>query len=80
MSIVTYAGDAGTVLEPTKVAEREKILQAIDTLSPGGSTAGEAGIREAYRLAQNSFVQDGVNRVMMATDGTSMSARATTRI
>ena len=69
VSIVTYAGDAGTVLEPTKVAEREKILQAIDTLSPGGSTAGEAGIREAYRLAQNSFVQDGVNRVMLATDG-----------
>ncbi|GAA2874313.1 Ca-activated chloride channel family protein [Aminobacter niigataensis] len=69
VSIVTYAGNAGTVLEPTKASERAKILQAIDTLTPGGSTAGEAGIREAYRLAQSSFVKDGVNRVMLATDG-----------
>jgi Ca-activated chloride channel homolog len=69
VSIVTYAGDAGTVLEPTKVSEKDKILNAIDTLTPGGSTAGEAGIRQAYRLAQKSFVKDGINRVMLATDG-----------
>ncbi|CAN7482731.1 vWA domain-containing protein [Mesorhizobium sp. LjNodule214] len=69
VSIVTYAGEAGTVLEPTKVVEKDKILQAIDTLTPGGSTAGEAGIKEAYRLAQKSFVKDGINRVMLATDG-----------
>ncbi|UVK36461.1 VWA domain-containing protein [Mesorhizobium sp. AR10] len=69
VSIVTYAGDAGTVLEPTKVSEKDKILNAIDTLTPGGSTAGEAGIKEAYRLAQKSFVKDGINRVMLATDG-----------
>ncbi|MER2537246.1 MAG: VWA domain-containing protein [Rhizobiaceae bacterium] len=69
VSIVTYAGNAGTVLEPTKASEREKILQAIDTLTPGGTTAGEAGLKEAYRLAQKSFVKDGVNRVMLATDG-----------
>ena len=69
VSIVTYAGDAGTVLMPTKVSERDKILTAIDTLTPGGSTAGEAGIDEAYRLAEKSFVKDGVNRVMLATDG-----------
>ncbi|CAH2408750.1 VWA domain-containing protein [Mesorhizobium escarrei] len=69
VSIVTYAGDAGTVLEPTKVSEKDKILNAIDTLAPGGSTAGEAGIRQAYRLAQKSFVNDGINRVMLATDG-----------
>ncbi|SDA44429.1 vWA domain-containing protein [Mesorhizobium qingshengii] len=69
ISIVTYAGDAGTVLMPTKVAEKDKILNAIDNLQPGGSTAGEAGIKEAYRLAQQSFVKDGVNRVMLATDG-----------
>ncbi|BCG94023.1 vWA domain-containing protein [Mesorhizobium sp. 131-2-1] len=69
VSIVTYAGDAGTVLMPTKVAEKDKILSAIDHLQPGGSTAGEAGIREAYKLAQQSFVKDGVNRVMLATDG-----------
>ncbi|TKD48066.1 MAG: DUF3520 domain-containing protein [Mesorhizobium sp.] len=69
VSIVTYAGDAGTVLEPTKVSEKDKILNAIDTLTPGGSTAGEAGIKEAYRLAQKSFVNEGINRVMLATDG-----------
>jgi Ca-activated chloride channel family protein len=69
VSIVTYAGAAGTVLEPTRASERGKILQAIDTLTPGGSTAGEAGIREAYRLAEKSFVEGGVNRVMLATDG-----------
>jgi Ca-activated chloride channel family protein len=69
VSIVTYAGNAGTVLTPTKASEREKILTAIDTLQPGGSTAGEAGLREAYRLAEQSFVEGGVNRVMLATDG-----------
>ncbi|PBC12074.1 VWA domain-containing protein [Mesorhizobium sp. WSM3859] len=69
VSIVTYAGNAGTVLMPTKAAEKQKILAAIDNLEPGGSTAGEAGIREAYKLAQQSFVKDGVNRVMLATDG-----------
>ncbi|MEP9388479.1 VWA domain-containing protein [Mesorhizobium sp. KR9-304] len=69
VSIVTYAGNAGTVLEPTKVSERAKILSAIDNLTPGGTTAGEAGIKEAYRLAEQSFVQGGVNRVMLATDG-----------
>lgn len=69
ISIVTYAGDAGTVLMPTKIAEKDKILNAIDNLPPGGSTAGEAGIKEAYKLAQQSFIKDGVNRVMLATDG-----------
>jgi Ca-activated chloride channel family protein len=69
VSIVTYAGNAGVVLEPTKGSDKDKILNAIDTLTPGGSTAGEAGIKEAYRLAQQSFVKDGVNRVMLATDG-----------
>ncbi|TPK64366.1 DUF3520 domain-containing protein [Mesorhizobium sp. B2-4-19] len=69
ISIVTYAGEAGTVLMPTGAAEKDKILNAIDNLTPGGSTAGEAGIKEAYKLAQQSFVKDGVNRVMLATDG-----------
>ncbi|MBZ9965491.1 vWA domain-containing protein [Mesorhizobium sp. BR1-1-2] len=69
ISIVTYAGDAGTVLMPTKVAEKDKILNAIDKLQPGGSTAGQAGIKEAYKLAEQSFIKDGVNRVMLATDG-----------
>ncbi|WP_346433402.1 VWA domain-containing protein [Oricola sp.] len=69
ISIVTYAGNAGTVLEPTKATERETILEAIDGLEPGGSTAGAAGIEEAYRLARKGMVEGGVNRVMLATDG-----------
>ncbi|MGX5720657.1 vWA domain-containing protein [Shinella zoogloeoides] len=69
VSIVTYAGDAGVVLEPTAAKERQKILDAIDTLQPGGSTAGAAGIETAYKLAEKAFRKDGVNRVMLATDG-----------
>jgi len=69
VSIVTYAGNAGVVLEPTAAKEREKILEAIDNLQPGGSTAGAEGIETAYRLAQTAFRKDGVNRVMLATDG-----------
>ncbi|MGD9476424.1 vWA domain-containing protein [Shinella sp. G-2] len=69
VSIVTYAGEAGVVLEPTQAKEREKILDAIDNLQPGGSTAGAEGIETAYKLAQKAFKTDGVNRVMLATDG-----------
>lgn len=69
IAITVYAGAAGTVLEPTKVSERSKILQAIDTLEAGGSTAGEAGINLAYQLAQQNFDKDGVNRIILATDG-----------
>ncbi|WP_440982612.1 vWA domain-containing protein, partial [Shinella sumterensis] len=69
VSIVTYAGNAGVVLEPTAAKERQKILDAIDTLRPGGSTAGAEGIEMAYKLAQKAFKKDGVNRVMLATDG-----------
>lgn len=69
VSIVTYAGNAGTVLEPTKASDKAAIMAALDTLEAGGRTAGEAGIREAYRLAESSFVEGGVNRIMLATDG-----------
>ncbi|MGR9397067.1 vWA domain-containing protein (plasmid) [Rhizobium leguminosarum] len=69
VSIVTYAGNAGTVLSPTRVAEKSKILSAIDRLEPGGSTGGAEGIEAAYDLAKQAFVKDGVNRVMLATDG-----------
>jgi Ca-activated chloride channel family protein len=69
VSIVTYAGNAGTVLEPTKGSDKEKILAALDRLEAGGSTAGGEGIRQAYALARDSFVKGGVNRVMLATDG-----------
>lgn len=69
VSIVTYAGNAGVALEPTPGSDRAKILAALDRLDASGSTAGEAGIREAYRLAGENFVEGGVNRVMLATDG-----------
>lgn len=69
VSIVTYAGQAGTVLEPTKVAEKEKILGALRNLRSCGATAGAQGIRQAYALAESSFKKDGVNRVILATDG-----------
>jgi Ca-activated chloride channel family protein len=69
VAIVTYAGASGTVLEPTKVAEKHKILAALDRLRAGGSTAGAAGIRQAYALAEGTFDKAAVNRVILATDG-----------
>lgn len=69
ISIVTYAGSAGVVLEPTKGSEKAKILGALENLAAGGSTAGAEGIELAYRLAEQSKVADGVNRVILATDG-----------
>ncbi|MEX1180524.1 MAG: VWA domain-containing protein [Cucumibacter sp.] len=69
VSIVTYAGSAGTVLMPTPASDKARILDALDNLMPGGSTAGAAGIEEAYRLAERAQIEDGVNRVILATDG-----------
>ncbi len=69
ISIVVYAGAAGTVLEPTPVSEKQKIIAAMDRLSAGGSTAGGEGIRQAYQLARSSFNPRAVNRVILATDG-----------
>ncbi|MGE0651983.1 MAG: von Willebrand factor type A domain-containing protein, partial [Alphaproteobacteria bacterium] len=69
VAIVVYAGASGTVLEPTKVAEKHKIVAALDRLRAGGSTAGAAGIRQAYALAEGTFDKAAVNRVILATDG-----------
>jgi Ca-activated chloride channel homolog len=69
VAIVTYAGNAGTALEPTAASEKTKILGVIERLDAHGSTAGAEGIRQAYRLAEQSFDPDGVNRVILATDG-----------
>jgi Ca-activated chloride channel family protein len=69
VSIVTYAGSAGTVLEPTKARDKAKIIGALDRLMAGGSTAGAEGIRQAYQLAEQSFDKTGINRVILATDG-----------
>jgi Ca-activated chloride channel homolog len=69
VSIVAYAGSAGTILEPTAAADKAKIIAALENLGAGGSTAGAEGIRQAYQLAEQSFVEGGVNRVILATDG-----------
>ncbi len=69
VAIVTYAGAAGTVLPPTRAARRARILAALESLHAGGSTAGGEGLRQAYLLAQRHFVPDGINRVILATDG-----------
>ncbi|PVW13560.1 vWA domain-containing protein [Marixanthomonas spongiae] len=69
VSIVVYAGAAGTVLEPTEGANKEKIMKAINNLSAGGSTAGGEGIKLAYKIAEENFIKNGNNRVILATDG-----------
>jgi Ca-activated chloride channel family protein len=69
VAIVTYAGSAGVALEPTKVADKQKIISSIDTFSAGGSTAGAEGLRQAYDLVERNFDKKGVNRVILATDG-----------
>ena len=69
ISIVVYAGAAGTVLEPTKVKDKTKILAALNNLQAGGSTAGAEGIALAYQLAEANFNAQGVNRIILATDG-----------
>ena len=69
VGIVVYAGAAGTVLEPTPVANKQKIISALRDLSPGGSTAGAEGIERAYQLAEAHFRKGGVNRILLATDG-----------
>ena len=69
VAIVTYAGNAGTALEPTPASQKAKIRSVIDRLGAGGSTAGAEGIRQAYALAEANFDPNGVNRVILATDG-----------
>jgi Ca-activated chloride channel homolog len=69
IAIVVYAGASGMVLPPTSGAARERIHDALAGLQAGGSTNGAAGIELAYRLAEQSLVRDGVNRVILATDG-----------
>jgi Ca-activated chloride channel family protein len=69
VAIVTYAGHAGTALEPTPASEKTKILGVIERLDAGGSTAGGEGIRQAYALAERNFDANAVNRVILATDG-----------
>ncbi len=69
VSIVVYAGAAGLVLPSTYVSEKQKILNAIDRLNAGGSTAGGEGILLAYKTAEENFIEGGNNRIILATDG-----------
>ena len=69
VSLVVYAGSSSVVLEPTAGSDKAKIRAAIDQLTAGGSTAGESGIQLAYQQAQQGFIKNGINRILLATDG-----------
>ena len=69
VSMVVYASATGVVLDSVAGNDRKTIEKALDKLSSGGSTAGGAGINQAYNLAQKNFIKDGNNRVILATDG-----------
>jgi Ca-activated chloride channel family protein len=69
ISLVVYAGAAGLVLDATPGDQKGRILEAIDRLEAGGSTAGGAGLRLAYDVAKRSHIDGGNNRVILATDG-----------
>jgi len=69
VAIVVYAGAAGLVLESTDGSEKQEIIAALDQLQSGGSTAGGAGLKLAYKVALDHFIEDGNNRIILATDG-----------
>ena len=69
ISIVTYGGVVGIWLEPTNGDEKDKINNALELLTAAGDTPGESAIVAAYKLANSSFIKDGNNRVILATDG-----------
>jgi Ca-activated chloride channel family protein len=69
VAIVAYAGSSGQVLEPTPASNRLKIMSALLRLSAGGSTAGQAGLQQAYAVAAEMAKEGEVSRVILATDG-----------
>jgi Ca-activated chloride channel family protein len=69
VAMVTYAGQAGTALEPTPGKDKAKVIRAIEQLGAGGGTAGSEGLKSAYALAERNFDPKAVNRVILATDG-----------
>jgi autotransporter-associated beta strand protein len=69
VSLVTYAGGTEVVLPSTNGLKKAEIIASIDRLQAGGSTAGAAGIKLAYEQAVSGFIQGGVNRVILCTDG-----------
>ncbi|SFB43268.1 Ca-activated chloride channel family protein [Pseudomonas simiae] len=69
VSLVVYAGESRVVLKPTSGRDKQKIRNAIDQLTAGGSTAGASGIELAYQMAREGFIDKGINRILLATDG-----------
>jgi len=69
VAIVVYAGASGLVLPSTTGKEKDKIIDALDRLHSGGSTAGAAGLKLAYKTAEDNFMEEGNNRIILATDG-----------
>ncbi len=69
VSLVVYAGNTGVILEPTPGDQKARIIAALDRLTAGGSTNGGAGIKLAYAMAEQGFIKNGINRVLLATDG-----------
>lgn len=69
VSVVVYAGAAGVVLEPVSGRHNDEIMEALENLQAGGSTAGGEGIQLAYKLAEENFIKKGNNRIILATDG-----------
>ncbi|MEN8217233.1 MAG: VWA domain-containing protein [Pseudomonadota bacterium] len=69
VSLVVYAGASGLILEPTQGNQRRKIIAALDRLRAGGSTNGGSGIQLAYAVAEQAFIKEGINRILLATDG-----------
>lgn len=69
VSLITYSGEERVVLEGASGADRQRILRAVGSLRAEGSTNGEAGLRTAYDVAERNFVEGGVNRIVMASDG-----------
>ncbi len=69
VAMVVYAGASGLVLPSTSCSQKEKVLEALDRLEAGGSTNGGSGIQLAYKAADENFIKNGINRVILATDG-----------
>jgi len=69
IAMVVYAGATGVALSTTRGDRKVRIRAALDQLRSGGSTNGGAGIQRAYQLAQEGFIEGGINRVLLATDG-----------
>ena len=69
ITIITYAEEVKTIVPTSNGDQKSKILQQLDSLKAGGVTAGSAGVKKAYELAENAFLVDGNNQVILATDG-----------